>query len=171
MTSLKISDNESEEKHISENAREIHMYNIGDIFRPRGESFSKESLSSYIYEKMKYYINDWSDPKYKDSLPKPEVVKIAVLNLLDEVDKCIQKISNKLDMIIYFNKSPTFITSLDIKNCSCNHPPKERFCTKDRYYWIECDFCGKKISAESLTKEGIYLCRWRWNDMFNNRML
>jgi len=71
---------------LPEGAVEVHLYNPKNVLRPRGGVMQKESLSAYIFDKLDYLIESWTDPKYGDSMDKQEFSNLLWKNLQEEVN-------------------------------------------------------------------------------------
>lgn len=71
---------------LPEGAVQIHLYNPKNVLRPRGGVMQKESLSAYIFDRIDYLIETWTDPKYGDSMDKQEFSKLLFNNLQEEVN-------------------------------------------------------------------------------------
>ena len=80
-----ISKEELEELIESGKAEQVHFGYVEYILKPRG-SLEKESLSSYILERLEGNYEFWTDPKYADNPELKTLIFILKKNLLDEVD-------------------------------------------------------------------------------------
>lgn len=71
------------EEKIPEESVQVHLYNVDWVLKPRGP-MQKESLSLYIYEKLKEIYESWTDPKHGDN-PDPKIlIEILKKNLIEE---------------------------------------------------------------------------------------
>jgi hypothetical protein len=83
---------------LPEGAVELHLYNIKNILRPRGGVMKKESLSAYLFYRLDYLIQTWSDPKYGDSIDKQELSELLWKNLHEEINTAWETILVKHDI-------------------------------------------------------------------------
>jgi len=72
------------ESEILEDAFRIHMYDPKNVLMPRG-SMKKESIAIYILEHLKNEYETWTDKKYGDNPPLPDLIKYLYTNLMGEV--------------------------------------------------------------------------------------
>ena len=61
-----ITKEEMEELIRTGKAKQVHLGSVEYILKPRGP-LEKESLSSYILERLKCNFDSWTDPKYSDN--------------------------------------------------------------------------------------------------------
>lgn len=80
-----ISKEEMENLIASGKAYQVHLYNARNVLAPRG-SMQKESLGSYILEKLIVYYESWTDKKYGDNPDQSTLLKLLQENLKEETD-------------------------------------------------------------------------------------
>jgi len=80
---------------IPEGAVRIHLYNSKNVLMPRG-SMKKESIGSYIYDKLKGAYEEWTDPKYGDNPPEEELLHMLRENLEHEVECAWQALLSEI---------------------------------------------------------------------------
>lgn len=78
---------------LPEGAKQIHFGIMDNAFRPRG-TLQKNSLSSYLYEKLVGEFKYWTDPKYEDRKEAKEVIEQLKKNLCEEVNAAFDKFLN-----------------------------------------------------------------------------
>ena len=66
--------------------KEVHLYSLENILRPRGGVLQKESLSQTILEKLISYYESWTDPRYGDNPDENELLRTMERNLKQEVE-------------------------------------------------------------------------------------
>jgi len=75
-----------DKSEIPADAVRIHMYNPKDVLMPRG-SMEKESIGIYILEHLKNNYESWTDSKYGDNPPLPDLIKYLHTNLMGEMQQ------------------------------------------------------------------------------------
>ena len=75
-----------DESEIPKGAVRVHLYNSKNVLMPRG-SMKKESIAIYILEHLKSGYEDWTDSKYGDNPPLPDLIKYLYTNLMGEVEQ------------------------------------------------------------------------------------
>lgn len=85
-----ISKEEMEELIRTGRAKQVHLGSVEYILKPRG-SLEKESLSSYILERLEGNYEFWTDPKYADNPELKTLIHILKRNLDDEVEAAWKK--------------------------------------------------------------------------------
>ncbi|MFW9871491.1 MAG: hypothetical protein ACFFG0_00105 [Candidatus Thorarchaeota archaeon] len=82
---LKLIPKEEIEKAIKDGkAKQIHLYPLENILKPRG-SLQKESIGLRIFEKLLSNLIHWNDPKYADKPHYKDLLQKLRENLDDEV--------------------------------------------------------------------------------------
>jgi hypothetical protein len=70
-------------------AKQIHLYNPSNIFRPRGIG-KKEALGVDLLEKAKRIYNDWIDENYGDHLDPDEATRTILINMVEETEYALK---------------------------------------------------------------------------------
>lgn len=76
-------------------AKYVHLYDVTDIFRPRG-SMKKESLGEYLLERLHTYYKSWTDEKYSDLPGESILINILRNNLKEESEAAFTKFLTQL---------------------------------------------------------------------------
>jgi len=75
----------SKDGKIPKGAVRVHLYNVQNVLRPRGEKLQKESLSLYIYDRLNGVYENWTNLEYGDNPIKKDLIEIIRRNLEEEV--------------------------------------------------------------------------------------
>jgi hypothetical protein len=78
---------------IPKGAIQIHLYPYQNILKPRG-SMRKESIGTFIYDRLKSTYEDWRNPKYGDNPDKETLLQQLKHNLSSEVEVAWNKFIN-----------------------------------------------------------------------------
>ena len=75
-----------DESKIPEDATQVHLYDPKNVLMPRG-SMQKESIGPYLLDRLKDGYESWTDGKYGDNPPLPDLIKFLYTNLMGEVEQ------------------------------------------------------------------------------------
>lgn len=75
-----------DKSEIPEDAVRCHLYDYRYVLMPRG-SMKKESIGPYLLERLKGCYEDWTDEKYGDNPPLPDLIQNLYTNLNREVEQ------------------------------------------------------------------------------------
>jgi len=70
---------------LPEGAVRIHLYDAKNVLMPRG-SMQKESVGSYLLDRLKSSYEDWTDPKYGNNPSEEDIKTLLHQNLMREAE-------------------------------------------------------------------------------------
>lgn len=81
----------------SEDRVMMHLYEFSKVLRPRG-SMEKESMGTYIFEKLMSAYESWTHPLYGDNPDETTLKKLLQQNLIEEVEAAWAEFSKFLNL-------------------------------------------------------------------------
>jgi len=91
-----ISQKEMDELIASGRAKLVHLYDVENVLRPRGQ-MQKESIGIYILERLLSYYESWTDERHGDNPKQTDLIRLLQKNLKEETDAAFKEFLRRIN--------------------------------------------------------------------------